>query len=67
MSDAFTGQQIGAATIRLTSAEWAAQPYVLPVGVLGIETDTGASKIGDGASAWGDPLVRYESILVKAS
>ena len=54
MSDSFTGQQINASVIRLTAAQWAAQPYVLPLGVLGVESDTLACKIGDGETAWGD-------------
>jgi len=52
MADAFEGQQIGTGVIRLTAADWAAQPYILPLGVIGIESDTGAFKIGDGSTAW---------------
>lgn len=56
MSDSFTGQQINASIIRLTAAQWTAQPYVLPAGVIGLESDTGAFKIGDGETAWADLL-----------
>lgn len=56
MSDSFTGQQINASVIRLTAAQWTAQPYVLPAGVIGIESDTGAFKLGDGETAWADLL-----------
>lgn len=52
MADQFSGQQIGVGIIRLTAAQWTAQPYVLPISVIGIETDTGKWKIGDGSTTW---------------
>lgn len=52
MADQFLGQQIGTGIIRLTAAQWTAQPYVLPVSVIGIESDTGKWKLGDGSTTW---------------
>ena len=52
MADGFEGQQLGTAVINLTAAEWTAQPYVLPKGVIGIESDTGKWKLGDGSTTW---------------
>lgn len=52
MADQFLGQQIGVGIIRLHGRDGTAQPYVLPISVIGIETDTGAFKIGDGSTAW---------------
>jgi len=52
MADSFEGQQIGTGVIRLTAADWAAQPYILPLGIIGVESDTGKWKIGDGSTTW---------------
>ena len=37
---------------RGTAAEWTAANPVLAAGELGLETDTGKTKIGDGVTAW---------------
>ena len=52
MPNPFAGQQIGVGFIRQTAAQWLAVTYTLPISVIGIETDTGAFKIGDGSTAW---------------
>ena len=64
MSDSFTGQQINASVIRLTAAQWAAQPYVLPLGVIGQDTDSGAFKVGDGATTWDDLVYGQTAVVV---
>ena len=38
---------------RYTAAEWTAQKYTLLANELGVETDTGLAKQGDGVTAWG--------------
>jgi len=35
-----------------TAADWTAENIVLTTGEIGVETDSGKSKIGDGVSAW---------------
>ncbi len=47
------------ATVRIqlrrgTAAEWTAANPVLAAGEMGLETDTGDFKFGDGSSTWGD-------------
>ena len=42
------------ANLYLTASEWASQNPVLNAGELGIESDTGKFKIGDGANTWND-------------
>lgn len=37
---------------RDTAANWTSANPTLPSGVLGVETDTGLAKFGDGATAW---------------
>jgi hypothetical protein len=37
---------------RNTAANWATDNPVLLAGELGVETDTGSLKVGDGTSAW---------------
>lgn len=50
---AFLGAQIGTGIIsNLTAAQWTAEDYVLSKGVIGIESDTGKWKIGDGSTTW---------------
>jgi hypothetical protein len=39
---------------RATEAVWTTSAYVLAAGELGITTDSGIIKIGDGVNAWGD-------------
>lgn|SRR5512134_482089 len=39
---------------RATAATWATSPKVLAIGELGVTTDTGAIKIGDGVNVWAD-------------
>jgi hypothetical protein len=39
---------------RGTAAEWTLANPVLAEGEIGIETDTGKHKIGDGTTEWGD-------------
>src|SRR5687768_1766179 len=39
---------------RGTAAEWATADYVLAAGELGVTTDTGIIKIGDGVNGWND-------------
>lgn len=53
MPSPFTGAQLGTGIIsNLTAAQWTAANYPLPKGVIGIESDTGAWKMGDGSTAW---------------
>lgn len=53
MADPFLGQQIGVGLIRnRTAAQWTAEDPVLPLSVIGIESNTGKQKIGDGSTAW---------------
>jgi hypothetical protein len=37
-----------------TANEWAQSNYLLPKNAIGLESDTGLAKIGDGASRWGN-------------
>lgn len=52
MATPFEGQQLGTGYIYLTQAQWLAEPYVLPKGVIGVETDTNKSKRGDGSTLY---------------
>lgn len=46
---------------RATQAVWAASTYVLAAGELGVTTDTGVIKIGDGANVWNDLSPAFNS------
>jgi len=46
---------------RGTAAEWTSANPVLAPGEIGLETDTGRFKIGDGAKLWNDTLLKYYS------
>lgn len=56
---------------RATEAVWATSGYVLAAGELGVTTDTGIIKIGNGTSAWSDLDPAFDSqylpILGKAA
>lgn len=56
---------------RATEAEWTTSDYVLATGELGVTTDTGIIKIGNGVTAWSglDPAFdsHYLPILGKAA
>lgn len=52
MASPFTGQAEGVVKFTLTAAEWTAQDRVLADNEIGIESDTGFAKLGDGATAW---------------
>lgn len=39
---------------RATAADWATSNYILAAGELGVTTDTGILKIGDGVNGWND-------------
>lgn len=46
---------------RATEAVWNVSPYVLASGELGVTTDTGIIKIGDGANLWPDLDPAFDS------
>lgn len=56
---------------RATAAEWNTSNYVLAAGELGVTTDTGIIKIGDGVNGWSELPNAFDSeylpILGKAS
>jgi hypothetical protein len=50
---------------RDTAANWTTADPTLADGEMGLETDTGKIKIGDGATAWSSLVYRFESSAVK--
>lgn len=52
MPGPFTGQLVGPSQFLLTAAQWTDQNRILQPWETGIESDTGASKRGDGSTAW---------------
>lgn len=52
---------------RATAAEWITEDPILATGELGIETDTGKFKLGDGTTAWSGLLYGVRPTLRSAS
>lgn len=46
---------------RGTAAEWNTSDYILAAGELGVTTDTGIVKIGDGVNGWTDLEIAFDS------
>lgn len=46
---------------RATEADWTTSEYVLASGELGVTTDTGVVKIGDGVNTWEELPIAFES------
>lgn len=49
---------------RATAAEWNVSSYVLAAGEIGISTDTGVFKWGDGVNTWSDLPVAFEGVYL---
>lgn len=49
-----------------TSAEWAATTLTLGLGELGVNTDTGEVRVGDGSSAW-SALPRHDGAKARGT
>lgn len=50
---------------RDTAANWTSANPILSAGELGLETDTGRMKVGDGASSWA--VLAYQSSVDSSS
>jgi hypothetical protein len=46
---------------RATEADWTTSEYILAAGELGVTTDTGILKIGDGVNDWSELPIAFES------
>jgi hypothetical protein len=49
---------------RATAADWNVSGYVLAAGEIGVTTDTGVFKWGDGVNAWSDLPVAFEAVYL---
>jgi len=49
---------------RATAAEWNVSDYVLAAGEIGVTTDTGVFKWGDGSNVWSDLPVAFEAVYL---
>lgn len=49
---------------RATAAEWNVSNYVLAAGEIGVTTDTGVFKWGDGVNVWSDLPVAFEAVYL---
>lgn len=49
---------------RATAAVWTTSDYVLAAGELGVTTDTGILKIGDGSNTWSELPIAFESLYL---
>jgi hypothetical protein len=49
---------------RATAAVWNTSGYILAAGELGVTTDTGIIKIGDGVNAWVDLDIAFDSLYL---
>lgn len=59
------GSQYPGAKVYYDAAEWASVDPTLPIGVTGVEIDTGKEKDGDGSTAWSS--LPYKSVDGAAS
>lgn len=49
---------------RATAAEWTTSDYILAAGELGVTTDTGILKIGNGTTPWSTLPIAFESLYL---